>query len=216
MHRRREVQSSRAPSAHCLQRPVDPGPDTVKRTDFSYRAAHDVTVAGKASEPAFYRRPAFFARLMRRFLGSLARLRLTGLCTDFLAGLARSFLVGLAPVFFEGLARVFLAGFARGGLAGFARGGFRRMTRSLSIKTSKTISNAPSSSTLMHVLRTSYWNYMPSWTLTSLRLRMRSLRRPGSHRCQLGRTYHPPLHRRRAARFSTTLTIDLCCLAYWD
>ena len=32
----------------------DGRPDTVKRTDFSYRAAHDVTVAGKAFAEAYY------------------------------------------------------------------------------------------------------------------------------------------------------------------
>jgi feruloyl esterase len=33
---------------------ADGKPDTVKRTDFSYRAAHDVTVAGKAFAEAYY------------------------------------------------------------------------------------------------------------------------------------------------------------------
>jgi feruloyl esterase len=33
---------------------TDGRPDTVKRTDFSYRAAHDVTVAGKAFAEAYY------------------------------------------------------------------------------------------------------------------------------------------------------------------
>ncbi len=33
---------------------ADGKPDTVKRTDFSYRAAHDVTVAGKALAEAYY------------------------------------------------------------------------------------------------------------------------------------------------------------------
>ena len=33
---------------------ADGTPDTVKRTDFSYRAAHDVTVAGKAFAEAYY------------------------------------------------------------------------------------------------------------------------------------------------------------------